>query len=105
MGDSGLTGYNFSDHLLFFSLPLRKSYKIRLEEFRYRDLSCGYRLRGGRLTSFLFSIRIWNTGIYDLPCKNSEEVGLVVAGYKGQPAAAKAPCKKAAGHGHPPMHG
>ncbi|RWW08093.1 hypothetical protein GW17_00028493 [Ensete ventricosum] len=26
-------------HLLFSSLPLRKSYQIRLEEFRYRDPS------------------------------------------------------------------
>ncbi|RWV93979.1 hypothetical protein GW17_00043524 [Ensete ventricosum] len=37
----------------------------RLEEFRCRDLSYGYRERG-LLTSFIFSIRIWNTGIYDL---------------------------------------
>ncbi|RWW02521.1 hypothetical protein GW17_00034387 [Ensete ventricosum] len=29
--------------LLFSSLPLRKSYKIRLEEFRCRDPSCRYR--------------------------------------------------------------
>ncbi|RWW04139.1 hypothetical protein GW17_00032652 [Ensete ventricosum] len=37
MGDSGLIGYNFSHHLLFSSLPLRKNCEIRLEEFRYRD--------------------------------------------------------------------
>ncbi|RWW54814.1 hypothetical protein BHE74_00038579 [Ensete ventricosum] len=33
--------------------------------------------------------------------KNSEEEGLAVAGCKGQPATAKAPCKGAAGHGQP----
>ncbi|RWV77721.1 hypothetical protein GW17_00061412 [Ensete ventricosum] len=32
------------------------------------------------------------------PSKNNEEEGLVVAGSKGQPAAAKAPDKGAAGH-------
>ncbi|RWW67955.1 hypothetical protein BHE74_00024557 [Ensete ventricosum] len=41
--DSWLIGYRFSHHFLFSSLPLRKSYEIRLEEFRRRDPSCGYR--------------------------------------------------------------
>ncbi|RWW69462.1 hypothetical protein BHE74_00022935 [Ensete ventricosum] len=45
--------------LLFSSLPMRKSCEIRFEEFRCRDPSCGYRLRGVRLTSFILSIRIW----------------------------------------------
>ncbi|RRT54906.1 hypothetical protein B296_00016322 [Ensete ventricosum] len=37
MGQEG-----FSHYLLFSSLPLRKSYEIILEEFRYRDPSYGY---------------------------------------------------------------
>ncbi|RWW19421.1 hypothetical protein GW17_00016523 [Ensete ventricosum] len=34
-GDSWLIGCSFSHHLLFSSLPLSKSCKIRLEEFRF----------------------------------------------------------------------
>ncbi|RWW52786.1 hypothetical protein BHE74_00040779 [Ensete ventricosum] len=39
MGDSGLICCSFSHHLLFSSLPLSKSCKTRLEEFRCRDPS------------------------------------------------------------------
>ncbi|RWV94593.1 hypothetical protein GW17_00042849 [Ensete ventricosum] len=39
------------------------------------------------------------------PSKNNKEEGLVVAGCKGQPAAAKAPCKAADGHDQPPCRG
>ncbi|RZS27637.1 hypothetical protein BHM03_00061149 [Ensete ventricosum] len=81
-------GCSFDLPLLFSSFPLRNSCEIKLEEFYRRDPSCGYRLRG-RLTSFIISIRIGNTGIYDFPRAFHRWLGKLqgAAGYgQGQPA-------------------
>ncbi|RWW81042.1 hypothetical protein BHE74_00010592 [Ensete ventricosum] len=39
---SKMIGCSFNHHLLFSSLPLRKSYEIKLEEFHYRDPLAGH---------------------------------------------------------------